>query len=123
MSSEREERFGGKSHSEVADFLSHSGAGSYNAHFAESEFLLRQTELLDRATVAQEKASEATIETAKHTSRSATYMLISVVVLALSSVASFSLDWWKFEHPANSKIVLKNIIQDKPTSPLPQRAQ
>ena len=66
---------------EVADWVSNITPDLINEMAGKAEFLLRQTRL-------QEKATDAAILTARFTRHSAIYMLLSVIVLAASSVAT-----------------------------------
>lgn len=69
---------------EVADWVSNITPDSINEMAGKAEFMLRQTRL-------QEKATDAAIATAKFTRHSSIYMLLSVVVLAISSIATLAL--------------------------------
>lgn len=60
-----------------------------------------QLEFTRRQTQAQIEAAEATKETATYTRQNARYMLWSVIVLAVASVASFVLDLLAFLRPVN----------------------
>ena len=61
-------------------------------HLIEQEFMCRQT-------VAQQEAAQAAKETAIYTQQSARYMLVSVIVLALSSVGTFVLAFMTYAQP------------------------
>ena len=74
----------GKTPEEVADFMASVTPGSPNDQMAKSEFALIQTNY-------QKAAADAAVETAQHTQRYTRYMFWSVVILALSSAASFGL--------------------------------
>ena len=50
-----------------------------------------QYEFMRRQTVAQQEAAQAAKETAIYTRQSARYMLVSVIILALSSLSTFVL--------------------------------
>lgn len=79
MPETRKELFDGKSLEEVADFMSeHQPNGGYD-QAAKAEFLLRQTQFLERQALAAEQTARATAEYTR-------YMLWSVVILAGSSV-------------------------------------
>ncbi len=69
---------------EVADWVSNITPDSINEMAGKAEFLLRQTRL-------QETATDAAVRTAKFTRHSAIYMLMSVILLAASSVATLVL--------------------------------
>jgi len=69
---------------QVADWISGITPDSLNEMAGRAEFMLRQTRL-------QEKATDAAIQTAKFTRKSAIYMLLSVLVLAASSIATLVL--------------------------------
>jgi hypothetical protein len=77
------------------------GAGTHNYNSAFAEFTRRQTiaqqeaaNAQTAAAKAQQEAAEATKETARYTRRNAFYLLASVIVLALSSVATVALSAW-----------------------------
>jgi hypothetical protein len=69
---------------EVADWVSNITPDSINEMAGKAEFLLRQTRL-------QEIATEAAVRTAKFTRQSAIYMLLTVIVLAASSIATLAI--------------------------------
>jgi hypothetical protein len=69
---------------EVADWVSNITPDSINEMAGKAEFMLRQTRL-------QEKATEAAVQTAKFTRHSAIYMLLSVVMVAVSSLTTLAL--------------------------------
>ena len=73
---------------QITDYMSNAECGS-NAHTrASAEILRRQTILQQEATAAQQRAADATIETAKFTHLNARYMLLSVIALVITSVLS-----------------------------------
>jgi hypothetical protein len=78
-------QFDGKPLEYVADRIADAQPGSQLAHMGQTEFLLRQT-------TAQIAASQATEETAVATKRYVRLMLASVIILALSSLASLAVD-------------------------------
>jgi hypothetical protein len=65
--------------------------GSQQSLWVEFEFMRRQTVAQIEAAEAQERAASAAEETAVYTRRNAFWMLLSVVVLTLSSLATFVL--------------------------------
>jgi hypothetical protein len=65
----------------IADAMAGAGQGSHMDQVAKAEFLLRQTQFLER----QANAAE---ETALATKRYTKYMLWSVLVLAVSSLVT-----------------------------------
>jgi hypothetical protein len=69
---------------EVADWVSNITPDSINEMAGKAEFMLRQTRL-------QEKATDAAIQTAKFTRHTSIYMLLSVVMLATSSITTLVL--------------------------------
>jgi hypothetical protein len=69
---------------EVADWVSNITPDSINEMAGKAEFMLRQTRL-------QEKATDAAVQTAKSTRHSAIYMLLSVVMVAVSSLTTLAL--------------------------------
>src|SRR5271154_5714153 len=69
---------------EMADWVSNITPDSINEMAGKAEFLLRQTRL-------QEKATDAAILTARFTRHSAIYMLLSVIMLATSSITTLVL--------------------------------
>jgi hypothetical protein len=69
---------------EVADWVSNITPDSINEMAGKAEFMLRQTRL-------QEKATDAAVQTAKFTRHSAIYMLLSVVMVAVSSLTTLAL--------------------------------
>ena len=69
---------------EVADWK----AGMDSLAAADAEFLRRQTLLQREITKAAQESAEAAKDAAKYTKQNACYMLWSVVVLALSSIAN-----------------------------------
>lgn len=69
---------------EVADWVSNITPDHINEAAGKAEFVLRQIRL-------QEKATEAAVQTAKFTRHSAIYMLLTMGVLAISSIASLAL--------------------------------
>ena len=71
----------GKSLDEIADFMADVTQGSPNDQMARAEFLLRQTNL-------QKEVAKAAKETALYTRRYTRYMFWSVVMLAVSAIAS-----------------------------------
>jgi hypothetical protein len=77
--------FEGQSLEYVADRTADAEPGSQVAHMGQTEFLLRQT-------AAQIAASTATEETAVATKKYVRLMLVSVIILALSSLASLAID-------------------------------
>ena len=78
----------GKSLEAVADLYAHSGPESPNDRLAQAEFLLRQSQFQERQAKAAEEAARAAVATAQATARYTKYMLWSVVVLTLSSIAT-----------------------------------
>jgi hypothetical protein len=76
---------------EVADWVSNITPDSINEMAGKAEFMLRQTRL-------QEKATNAAMQTAKFTRHSAIYMLLSVVVLAISSITTLILTIFQYAH-------------------------
>jgi hypothetical protein len=76
---------------EVADWVSNITPDSINEMAGKAEFMLRQIRL-------QEKATDAAIETARFTRHSAIYMLLSVLLLALSSVTTLVLTILQHAH-------------------------
>jgi hypothetical protein len=71
------------------------GSPLHGIHMA--EFTRRQTLALQQAAEAQERAAEAqqegaraAIDTARYTRRNAQYLLASVIVIALSALATFA---------------------------------
>jgi hypothetical protein len=69
---------------EVADWVSNITPDSINEMAGKAEFMLRQTRL-------QEKSTEAAVQTAKFTRHSSIYMLMSVVMVAISSLTTLAL--------------------------------
>jgi len=69
---------------EVADWVSNITPDSINEMAGKAEFMLRQTRL-------QEKATDAAVQTAKFTRHTLIYMLLSVVMLATSSITTLVL--------------------------------
>jgi hypothetical protein len=69
---------------EVADWVSNITPDSINEMAGKAEFMLRQTRL-------QEKATDAAILTAKFTRHSSIYMLLSVLMVATSSIVTLVL--------------------------------
>jgi hypothetical protein len=67
---------------QVADVMAAADSGSATDQAAQAEFLRRQTE-------SQFAADKAVIETSEYTRLNARYMLWSVIVLTLSSIATF----------------------------------
>jgi len=86
---DRRANFEGKSLDQIADMMADTGSDSELAHGARTEFLLRQTQF-------QECAAKSAEDTAKHTARYARYMLLSVIILALSAFGSLLLDFFRF---------------------------
>jgi hypothetical protein len=80
--SRREEFFKGKPLKDVADKMAGAQPNSMNTNMARAEFLLRQTEL-------QERATKATEDAAHYTKIYTRYMFWSVFILAISSLGSF----------------------------------
>jgi hypothetical protein len=79
---------GGQSLDDLADRMASVTPGSPNDQAVRAEFLRRQTlAAIDEATAAQ--------DTAKFTRNSARYMLWSVIVLALPSMATLIVTIWK----------------------------
>jgi hypothetical protein len=76
---------------EVADWVSNITPDSINEMAGKAEFMLRQTRL-------QERATEAAVVTAKFSRHSAIYMLLSVVVLAGSSIATLVMTIFQHGH-------------------------
>ena len=77
------------------------GPGTHNYNSAFAEFTRRQTaaqqeaaEAQTLAARAQQEAAEAAKETARYTRQNAFYLLASVVVLTLSSIATVALSIW-----------------------------
>ena len=69
---------GDKTQHTLDELVQNSGqSGSQQAQWSELEFLRQQT-------IALQEASAAAKETAEHTKRNATYMLCSVIALALA---------------------------------------
>jgi hypothetical protein len=75
------QRIGALSLDDLADHMASVGVGSQNDQVARAEFLRRQT-------LAAGEAAKAAEETAAYTRRNAHYILLSVVVLAVSSIAT-----------------------------------
>ncbi len=73
---------------QVADSMSNAEPTSVAHTRAMAEIIRRQTVLQQEATDAQKRGADATAETARFTQLTARYMLWSVVVLALASVAN-----------------------------------
>jgi hypothetical protein len=88
MASYREKLLAPMSLEELADFMSNADASGSANQAAKTEFLLRQTKLQEAATGATREAAEAERKTARYTRRNAFYMLLSVIVLAIASVAN-----------------------------------
>jgi len=77
------------------------GPGTHNYNSAFAEFTRRQTaaqqaanEAQTLAARAQQEAAEASEETARYTQQNAFYLLASVIVLAMSSIATVALSMW-----------------------------
>jgi hypothetical protein len=66
-----------------------SDAGTRQNVWIELEFVRRQTIAQQQAAEAQGRAATPAEHTATYTRRNALFMLLSVIVLALSSVATF----------------------------------
>ena len=81
MESNRARRLASLDLMEVASEASEVDASSYTGRAYEIEFLRRQT-------LFQQQAADAAERAASHTQRNADYMLWSVVVLALASLAN-----------------------------------
>jgi len=73
--------FANKTLDELADWKASVSPGTANDQLADAEFTRRQT-------VLQQEATQAAIESAVYTKRNALYMLLSVIVLALSGIFS-----------------------------------
>jgi hypothetical protein len=92
MTSEREQ-MEAWSNGQLFDFLSNSAPDSSRESLAMAEIMRRQTYFQQMAAEAQRDAAEfqntaaqAAIDTAEATRRSANYVLLSVIVLAVSSI-------------------------------------
>src|SRR5688572_20261643 len=101
MPSRRVEQLEGKQLEAVADIMAEAGPNSSLDQLCRSEFLLRQTQLLQRSAEASERAARAALATARHTKRYTKYMLWSVLVLLISVIISVvigGLQIWKELH-------------------------
>ncbi|SRR6266567_3831312 len=82
---------------ELADRLAgdrEGGPGTYLYNSAFAEFTRRQTVAQQEAADAQKDAARATKETARYTRQNACYLLASVIVLAVTSLASLAVSIW-----------------------------
>ena len=66
---------------EIADWLATTTEDKINEQAAHAEYLLRQIKL-------QEQSTKASIETARYTQHSACYLFLTVIVIAVTSVAT-----------------------------------
>jgi hypothetical protein len=72
------------------------GADNYNAAYA--EVVRRQTIAQLEASAAQKGAANATKETARHTRRTATFMLWSVFAIAAGAIITAAASIWSTLH-------------------------
>lgn len=88
MPTKRERELLGKDLSFIADVMSEAGPDSAIDQMCRSEFLLRQTELLQKSAEASERAAQAALNTAEYTQKYTRYMLWSVLILLFSVLIS-----------------------------------
>jgi hypothetical protein len=103
------QRLAGETLEQLADLMA-SGAGGPGTHVynpALAEINRRQTLANLAAAKAQENAANAAQQTARYTRINAWYVLASVIVLALSAVATLGVSLWS-AHDTREALVLSN---------------